>query len=75
MPNQKKRRRRTGGQDRVSQNEQGMSKRLRSNPKAVEVVQLASDSGTPPDAIMSTCSNKQKHKSHPPSQNLSILIK
>ena len=45
MPNQKKRQRRTGRQD----EEQVMSKRLRSSSEVVEVVQLASDSGTPTD--------------------------
>ena len=45
MPNQKKRQRRTGRQD----EEQAMSKRLGSSSEAVEVVQLASDSGTPTD--------------------------
>ena len=37
MPNQKKRQRRTGRED----EEQAMSKRLRSSAEAVEVVQLA----------------------------------
>ena len=45
MPNQKKQQRRTGRQD----EEQAMSKRLRSSSEVVEVVQLASDSGTPTD--------------------------
>ena len=45
MPNQKKRQRRTGRQD----EEQAMSKRLPSSAEAVEVVQLASDRGTPTD--------------------------
>ena len=45
MPNQKKRQRRTGRQD----EEQAMSKRLRSSAEVVEVVQLASDSGISTD--------------------------
>ena len=45
MPDQRKQQRRTGRQD----EEQAMFKRLQSSSEVVEVVQLASDRGTPTD--------------------------
>ena len=58
MPNQKKRQRRTGRQD----EEQGMSKRLRSSAEAVEVVQLASDRKTDRNASGRSDGNIQNQK-------------